>query len=102
MEEDRIKSINGLVYDSENKGYVIDPRYKKKTYERKVKGLGMTLEPGKNNVSFISIWEKYLDNLEKKKTGKNKKITIIETSNSKSISISHSDEFGSSGISESY
>jgi len=68
MEKGRIVDIQGLV-KTEN-GYEIDSKLVTKMGGRKIKGLGIERSMIKIKNSPIMLWEKYLDNLEKKITGK--------------------------------
>lgn len=67
MENGKIVEIDGLIYDESLGEYVIDDRLKGKRPSRRVKGLGLDEEEeSKPKISFMAMWEKYLDNMDKK------------------------------------
>jgi hypothetical protein len=94
MEDGKIKSIKGLIYDREVNEYSIDPTIKTKIPGRKYQGLGIEKRPAKPHVPFIDIWEKYLNNLTKEQQNiSNNNFRIIESKSSDS----HSGELYSTG-----
>lgn len=68
MEKGRIVDIQGLI--KTDSGYEIDPKLVTKMDGRKIRGLGIEKTMAKIKNSPILLWDKYLDNLEKKITGK--------------------------------
>lgn len=68
MEKGRIVDIQGLI--KTDSGYEIDPKLVTKMDGRKIRGLGIEKTMTKIKNSPILLWDKYLDNLEKKITGK--------------------------------
>jgi len=70
MDKGKISSIQGLIYNKDTTEFYIDPRLTTKKPGRKVKGLGIARVVTKPKGSPIILWEKYLDNLEKKRLGK--------------------------------
>ena len=70
MEHNKIKEIQGLLFDEKENMYYVDPKLKTKKISRNVKGLGLAKSIEKDRTSPIVLWEKYLDNLEKKIHGK--------------------------------
>ena len=66
MEEGKVTNIIGLVYDKERNRFFIDPKYTTKRPGRKVKGLGIEPVKKKARASFITIWDKYIQTLDKK------------------------------------
>jgi hypothetical protein len=88
MEHGKIKSIKGLLCnnnDNNNESkYYIDPKICK-NIARKNTGLGMEGHVNKVKISPMTLWEKYLENQEKKINNKNG-IKIIDNSLSESYS----------------
>lgn len=66
MEGGKISAIEGLVYSNSQNKYFIDPRLVSKRSVKKVKGLGIEKTGPKCKVHFMTMWEKYLTNLEKR------------------------------------
>jgi hypothetical protein len=77
MDKGKIIEIQGLTR-SETK-FTIDPVLLK-SIGRKVKGLGIESSHIKTKTSPIILWEKYLDNLEKKRNTKGSNFNIIDNS----------------------
>ncbi len=90
MEQGKITSIKGLIYNKKDEEYIIDPKLTAKRHTKKIKGLGIERIETKPRVSFIDMWGKYLDGLEKEKSSKSNNFTVIE---SKSDSNSFSGEY---------
>nr|QBK91569.1 MAG: uncharacterized protein LCPAC302_01890 [Pithovirus LCPAC302] len=86
MEKGKIIGITGLLYKKNTKEFYIDPEYVIKRPGRKVSGLGIERVEHKPKVSFMSMWEKYLNNMEKK----SKEKSFHSESKSRSISLSGS------------
>ena len=82
MEHNRIIDIEGLIFNEKENMYYIDSKLKNKKIGRSVKGLGMEKRKEKNKGSPIVLWEKYLDNLEKKIHGKVSNFNVIHSSSS--------------------
>lgn len=94
MEHGKISSIQGLIFNKDTNAFYIDSRLMKKKPGRKVKGLGIERAPVKPKGTPIALWEKYLDNLEKKIHGKKShNFQIIDRT--RSGSASYSGEFSS-------
>lgn len=68
MDEGKVIDIEGLVLDKDKNRFYIDPKYTSKRPGRKVKGLGIERVNKKPKVSFLNIWEKYLQGLDKNNT----------------------------------
>ncbi len=85
MSNGKIKSIQGLIYDKDNNEYKIDPKLILKRPGRKVIGLGIERKEIKSKISFMEMWVKYLESLEKEKQHKDN-FQVFETSNSTSNS----------------
>lgn len=100
MEQGRIVNIEGLLYDNDNDSYYIDPKLTTKRPTRKVIGLGLEKSKPKEKLTPIILWEKYLENLEKKMSTKQSHFNVIN-SYSSSDKTSYSDEFASPGYTSS-
>ena len=77
MEGGKIISIQGLIYNKDTNEFFIDPRLSIKRPGRKVKGLGIERTESKLKSSPIVLWEKYLENLEKKINGTGHNFQVI-------------------------
>lgn len=83
VSEDRVQSVNGLVWDEKKRVFFIDPGLKplsSRSYSRK-KETGPAIEPSQRDMipTFRIRWEKYLDTLEKKilaRTRRTRRITV--------------------------
>jgi len=84
MKDGRIISIDGLVYDKKTNTYDIDPHLITKKNNKKIVGLGVSKTQNKPKVSFMALWDKYLQGLEKRNHPSN--FQIINTSRSDSNS----------------
>lgn len=82
MEDGKIVEIDGLIYDEKKRQYEIDDDYIVKR-NRKFSSLGIEKIENKNNIVFIEMWQKYLENLENKR---NKKINSFSVTQNESIS----------------
>ena len=65
MENGKITYIHGLV-QNEDGYFEIDPAYMKKAPKNKISGLGIEKENDKPAISYIKLWQKYLESLDKK------------------------------------
>ena len=83
MSNGKIIEIYGLLRD--NGKFTIDPKLIGKRPGRKVTGLGIDKVDVKSKLSPLIFWEKYLDGIEKKISGKNQ-LQIIEGSYSEDLS----------------
>jgi hypothetical protein len=97
MKDGKISDIDGLVYDKNKNYFYIDTKLTNKRPGRKVKGLGIEKTYKKPKVSFMSNWEKYLQNIEKRNINRGSNFQVIESS--KSNSISHSGDLFLSTVS---
>lgn len=86
MENGKIVEIDGLNYNEKKRIHEIDESYIVKR-NRNFSNLGIEKSENKNNIEFIEIWKKYLENLENKR---NKKISSFSITQNDSISISYS------------
>ena len=100
MSQGRIVNIDGLLYDNDSDSYYIDPKLTTKRPTRKVVGLGLEKSKPKEKLTPIILWEKYLENLEKKMSTKQSHFNVIN-SYSSSDKTSYSDEFASPGYTSS-
>lgn len=96
LENGKISSIGGLLYDKDADEYYIDPDILKKRPGRKVNGLGMQKNNKNNTVSFLDVWEKYLTKLENEKSDN----INLKSSLSSSSSNSQSDDLYSPLLSD--
>ena len=86
MKDGKIDQIEGINYDDSTRKYFIDPELMTKIPTRSSKDLGLSKFTEKKKVSFMSSWEKYLANLDKKVCNTN--FRIVDSKNS----FSHSGE----------
>lgn len=70
MEEGRIKEIDGLIIDEETNESSIDSDFISGKPIKQCLGLGVEIEDLKPEINFLENWEKYLVNLENKRTKK--------------------------------
>lgn len=89
FKSDNIKMVNGkitnmvgLIYNSDDKSYSIDPKYCKSS-TRVIRDLGIEKEQIKPNVSFISLWNKYINSIANPKQCN---FRVVDKSDSSSIS----------------
>lgn len=83
MSGGKITEIRGLIF--ENGNFKIDHKSVTKKTSRKTIGLGIEKTPQKHKLTPMIYWEKYLENVEKKKTGKKPSSNDIEASYSGDI-----------------
>ena len=73
----KITEIQGLIF--ENGNFRIDHKNITKKTSRKTVGLGIEKAPQKQKLTPLMYWEKYLENIEKKKTGKKPSFNHIDS-----------------------
>ena len=66
MKDGSIIAIEGLIYDKKTNTYDIDPQLITKKINKKIIGLGVSKTQNKPKVSFMALWDKYLQGLEKR------------------------------------
>lgn len=66
MDNGKIINIYGIMVDEETDTYIIDPRYFKSCSRNKQEGIGLSVDKNKPNISFMKMWTKYLQTLDKK------------------------------------
>ena len=76
MSGGKITDIQGLIF--ENGNFRIDHKKVTKKISRKAVGLGIEKTSAKQRLTPLTYWEKYLENIEKKKTGKKPSFSIID------------------------
>jgi hypothetical protein len=74
VENCNISEIKGLIFDSKARRFSLDPAYRNKSTRNKKVTLTDDSSPDENvnyNVNFYSLWNKYLDNIEKRMVSNN-------------------------------